>query len=200
MAAVQRCFVEGSNALVMAECGNAFAWATHELQFQHPRRYRVSTGIGSMGHMTCGVVGAALASSKPAVAIVGDGSMLMLSEVSSAVQYRARAIWIVMNDEGYGMCRDGQRTLELSGAALDIPRVDFAAVARALGATATSVMYEEELDAALNAALRAEGPVVIDVAMRPGQPSPLMSRFESLKRQAAATPGKSGVIAGWDVR
>ena len=42
--------------------------------------------------------GAALASGKPAVAIVGDGSMLMNNELHTAVKYGVPAIWIVLND------------------------------------------------------------------------------------------------------
>ena len=50
----------GSDCLVLAECGNSFAWATHHLRFAEPGRYRVSTGVGAMGHCAAGVVGAAI--------------------------------------------------------------------------------------------------------------------------------------------
>ncbi|HZA13783.1 MAG TPA: thiamine pyrophosphate-binding protein, partial [Myxococcaceae bacterium] len=69
--AIQRWVVEGSDAVVLAESGNAFAWANNVLRFDEPNRYRVSVGYGSMGHATTGVVGAALARGGKAVALVG---------------------------------------------------------------------------------------------------------------------------------
>ncbi len=87
MDAVQRRVIDGSDALVMTEAGNSFIWGNHLLRFDEPGRYRVSLAFGSMGHCAAGVVGAALARGGKAVAIVGDGSMLMNNEISTAVQY-----------------------------------------------------------------------------------------------------------------
>jgi acetolactate synthase-1/2/3 large subunit len=100
---LQRLAIDAGDAWVMAESGNSFCWATHHLKFREPGRYRVSTGFGSMGHATTGVVGAAVARGKKAIALVGDGAMMMLNELHSAVQYRADALWIVLNDACYLM-------------------------------------------------------------------------------------------------
>lgn len=193
MQAIQRQVVQGSDALVLAECGNSFAWANHYLRFAEPGRYRVSMLFGSMGHAAAGVVGAAIARQGKAVAIVGDGSMLMNSEVSTAVQYRAQAIWIVLNDAGYGMCRDGHNALGLTGQEVDIPRVDFMALARSMGADGVIVEDEDEVEAALAAALATDGPFVVDVRIDADEASPLLKRFESLINQ-----GNSKNVAGWE--
>ncbi|MGB6295882.1 MAG: thiamine pyrophosphate-binding protein, partial [Rivularia sp. (in: cyanobacteria)] len=50
MEAIQHVIVDGSDAVVMAECGNSFTWSTNLLQFNQANRYRVSTGVGAMGH------------------------------------------------------------------------------------------------------------------------------------------------------
>jgi acetolactate synthase-1/2/3 large subunit len=193
MEALQRHVVDGSEALVMSESGNAFAWCNHYLRFRTPRRYRVSTLFGSMGHTAAGVVGASLATGEKAVAVVGDGSMLMNSEVSTAAQYGARAVWIVLNDAGYGMCRDGHRALGLTGANISFPRVDFVDIARAVGADGVRVETEDLLDFAMEQALAAEGPFVVDVRVDPNEASPLLQRFESLINQ-----GSSKNVAGWE--
>ncbi len=195
MSAIQRRVVQGTDATVLAECGNSFAWCNHHLRFATPGRYRVSTLFGSMGHAAAGVVGAALARRGKAVAVVGDGSMLMNSELSTAVQYRAQAVWIVLNDAGYGMCRDGHRALGLTGEGVDFQRVDFAALARSVGAGGTTVETEGEIDAALEQALSADGPFVIDVRIDASEASPLLRRFESLINQ-----GNSKNVAGWEAR
>ncbi|MEM9555928.1 MAG: thiamine pyrophosphate-dependent enzyme [Acidobacteriota bacterium] len=193
MQAIQRQIIDRSDAIVLAECGNSFAWCNHYLRFDDPGRYRVSTLFGSMGHTAAGVVGAALAASKKSVAVVGDGSMLMNSEVSTAAQYGADAIWIVLNDAGYGMCRDGHRALGLAGEELDVPAVDFVEWARSMGADGVRVESEDTLDIALQDAMRAEGPFLVDVRIDPNEASPLLKRFDSLIKQ-----GNSKNVAGWE--
>jgi len=195
MSAIQRRVIQGSDAVVMAECGNSFAWCNHYLRFPTAGRYRVSTLFGSMGHMSSGVVGAALGRKGKAVAVVGDGSMLMNSEISTAAQYGAQAVWVVLNDAGYGMCRDGQRTLGLSGDDISFPKVDFVKFARAVGADGVVVESEDELDDAMNQAMLAAGPFVVDVRIDINEASPLLKRFESLIKQ-----GSSKNVAGWETR
>ena len=152
MDAIQRRVVDGSEAIVLAESGNAFVWATHRLRFATPGRYRASTGVGAMGHAAAGVVGAALATRRRAVAIVGDGAMLMHNEINTAAKYAARAVWIVLNDGRYGMCEQGMDSLGLVADAR-FPAVDFVAFARAQGADGVRVDDVRELDAALGRAL-----------------------------------------------
>ncbi len=193
MQAIQRHVIQGSDALVLAECGNSFAWANHFLRFPSPGRYRVSTLFGSMGHTAAGVVGAAIARQGKALAIVGDGSMLMSSEISTAVQYQAQAVWIVLNDAGYGMCRDGHGALGLTEEGLDVPCVDFVSLARSMGADGALVRNESEVEPALQAAMAADGPFVVDVRIDDNETSPLFKRFESLINQ-----GNSKNNAGWE--
>ncbi len=193
MESIQRHVVHDTRALVLSECGNAFAWCNHHLQFPAPQRYRVSTLFGSMAHTSAGVVGAALATGEKAVAVVGDGSMLMNSEISTAARYRAPAVWIVLNDSGYGMCRDGHRALGLTDQNVNFPTVDFVAFARAQGADGVRVDNEDRLDAALEQAMHAEGPFVVDVRIDSDEPSPLLRRFDSLIKQ-----GNSKNVAGWE--
>ena len=183
MDALQDRVVDRSNATVLSESGNSFLWTTHRLRFSAPHRYRTSTGFGSMGHAAAGVVGAALASGDRAVAIVGDGALLMTNEINSAVKFGAPAVWVVLNDGRYGMCAQGMDTLGLSADA-GIPQVDFAAFARAQGARATRVDHEAQLDAALAEAMTADGPFVIDVRIDPQCKAPASLRNAAL----AGTP------------
>jgi len=188
MRAVQRIVVEGSDATVMAESGNSFMWTTHCLRFREPGRYRVSTSYGSMGHMATGVLGAAMASGKKAVAIVGDGAMLMLSEVNTAVRHRTPAVWIVLNDACYGMVEQGIRSLGWETWANDIPRVDFAALAVATGAEGLRVDREDALDEALRRALATDRPVVVDVRVDPSELAPsVANRARSLEMDGGGT-------------
>lgn len=191
MQSIQRVVVDGSDAIVMAESGNAFCWATQELRFVVPHRYRVSTGYGSMGHFVTGVVGAALAHAGKAVAIVGDGAMLMNSEVSTAAQHVVPAVWIVLNDGCYSMVEQGMRLFGCTPVDATFPQADFAAIGRAMGADGMRVSSEAELDAALERAMAAEGPFIVDVIMAGGEASPLLRRVKSLLRQTSANTSRS---------
>jgi thiamine pyrophosphate-dependent acetolactate synthase large subunit-like protein len=184
MDALQDWVVDHSDATVLSEAGNSFLWTTHRWRFSATHRYRASTGFGSMGHAAAGVVGAALATGRRAVAVVGDGALLMTNEINSAVKFGARAVWVVLNDGRYGMCAQGMDTLGLSADA-EIPQVDFAAFARAQGACATRVDHEVQLDAAFAEAMVADGPFVVDVRIDPRCKAPASLRNAALANARA---------------
>jgi acetolactate synthase-1/2/3 large subunit len=183
MAAFQRVIVDGSNALVLAESGNSFLWTTNMLRFRTPDRYRTSPGFGAMGHCTCGVVGAALGSGRKAVAVVGDGAVLMQNEISSAVRYKVPAVWVVLNDGLYSICDQGMRSFGWDAFETEIPATDFVMLARAMGADGVRVHREEDLEAALDSALAARGPFVVDVIIDRTEWAPATQRNKSLKAQ-----------------
>lgn len=186
MDALQDWVVDRSSATILSECGNSFLWTTHRLRFSTPYRYRASTGFGAMGHAAAGVVGVALATGHRAVAVVGDGALLMANEINTAVKFGAPVVWVVLNDGRYGMCAQGMDTLGLSADA-EIPQVDFVAFARAQGAQATRVDHETQLNQALAEAMAANGPFVIDVRIDPRCKAPASQRNTSLA-DALSTP------------
>ena len=189
--AVQKLIVEGSDALVMADAGNAISWTINRLSFNRPGCYRVSTGWGSMGHFATGVVGAALARAGKAVAIVGDGAMLMSNEVSTAVKYRIPAVWIILNDSSYNMCEQGMTLQGFKGVDTQMPQTDFAKIAAGLGADGCRVENEADLELALTKAMASTVPFVVDVVIDAKQPAPIGGRVQSLSSQGATKPNSS---------
>jgi acetolactate synthase-1/2/3 large subunit len=183
MAAIQKIIVEGSDAVVMAECGNSFTWSTNLLRFTDSNRYRVSTGVGAMGHAVTGVVGAAQARNGKAVAIVGDGAMLMNNEINTAVKYQIPAVWVVLNDSRYNMCHQGMKALGLQGADATMPETDFAMVARGMGAAGIRVEKESDIEKALQQAIASEVPFVVDVVIDPDRQAPSKGRNQGLAAQ-----------------
>lgn len=185
LSAIQRIIVENNKALVMAESGNSLAWGNHLLRFDTPGRYRVSTGFGSMGHFVTGVVGAGLVRTHKAVALVGDGAMLMNSEVSTAVKHQIPAVWIVLNDGGYNMCKQGMALLGFKDIDGDVPQADFVQIARGMGANGIRVEQESDIEAALEKAMASPHPFVVDVIIDGNQPAPIGGRVKSLMSQGA---------------
>lgn len=192
MQTIQRVVVEGSDAMVLTEAGNSFALGSHHLRFDEPMRYRVSTSFGSMGQASTGVLGAALACKK-AVAIVGDGAMLMNNEINTAANYGVGAVWIVLNDARYGMIEQGMESVGWQPFETDFPRTDFVAVARAMGGDGVRVDCEAALEGALQAGLASLGPFLIDVIIDPTERPPSAGRNQSLQRQGLSSAPHSGV-------
>jgi acetolactate synthase-1/2/3 large subunit len=186
MAAVQREIVEQTAAIVMTEAGNSYAFGSHYLRFEEPR-YRSSTGFGAMGHATSGVLGAALASKRKAVAIVGDGALLMQNEINTAATYGIDAVWVVLNDSGYRMIAQGMRSAGWQPFETEFVRTDFVAIARAMGADGVRVEREADLGPALARARAARGPFLVDVIIDPREQAPNGDRNRSLQRQGLAT-------------
>lgn len=180
---IQRIVVEGTDSRIMAEVGTSFAWAINKLRFIKSNQFRASTGFGSMGHFSTGVVGASLTRNKKAVAIVGDGSMLMNNEISTAVRYQVPAVWIVLNDGNYNMCKQGMSSLGFDDMETDIPQVNFAEIARCMGADGIRVERESDIQVALEKAMTSEKPLVIDVLIDSTQPAPIGNRVHSLCSQ-----------------
>jgi acetolactate synthase-1/2/3 large subunit len=168
MTMIQREIVEKTTAPVLTEAGNSFVLGSHHLKFDRPGRYRVSTSFGSMGQAAAGVLGAALSSPHgKAVAIVGDGAMLMNNEINTAANYGIGAVWIVLNDARYGMVEEGMKSVGWQPFETDFPRVDFVAIARV-------------------------GPFVIDVLVDATEPPPAGKRNDSLKAQGLSTAPPAG--------
>lgn len=179
MEAVQAQLNLHPHTMVISEAGNSLAWANNRLRFPHPT-YRASMGHASMGHAVAGVLGLSLANKdRKAIAIVGDGAMLMNgTEVNTAVKYKINSIWIVLNDGGYNMCRQGNRLQGMKEVDCDIPPADFVAFAESRG---IRVKDEVELIAALEEAMLAEVPYVLDMVIDRNVPAPIGARVSSLK-------------------
>lgn len=185
MQALQEHVVKATDALVMSEAGTSFTWCNAGLRFDAPERYRTSAAWGSMGHFTTGCVGAALAGDRRVVAVVGDGAMLMNNELNTAVQYRARVLWVILNDAQLGLNEQGMTAQGMRPVATQMPRTDFVAFARSQGADGIAVEREVDLAPALARGLAHDGPFVLDVRVDRTIVSPVIAdRARSLIRQA----------------
>jgi acetolactate synthase I/II/III large subunit len=139
-------------------------------EVDEPRRLLISSGLATMGFALPAAIAAALCSpGQPVVAFTGDGGLGMtLAEIETAVRLRLRIVVIVFNDATLSLIKIKQRAAGQGGAeAVDYGPVSFAGVATAMGAAAVAAGTEAELAAALDAALRRDGPTVIDVAVDP---------------------------------
>jgi acetolactate synthase-1/2/3 large subunit len=122
----------------------------------------------------CGVLGAKLAAPERAcLSVCGDGGFMMRPDVlCTAVEYGIPAVWLVWNNFAYAGIRDIQHgmfakreiaTSFVREADGRLVNPDFAALARACGADGIRVERPGDLEGALEHALKAGGPFVLDV-------------------------------------
>jgi acetolactate synthase I/II/III large subunit len=156
-------------------------------EVDEPRRLLISSGLATMGFALPAAIAAALCSpGQPVVAFTGDGGLGMtLAEIETAVRLRLRIVVIVFNDAALSLIKIKQRTAGQGGAeAVDYGPVSFAGVATSMGAAAAAAGTGAELATALDAALRRDGPTVVDVAVDPaGYPAVMeLSRGDAGRR------------------
>lgn len=122
---------------------------------------------GGIGQGIAMGIGAALSGAGKAVVLVGDGgAQLMLGELACAVEVQAPAVFVLMNDQGYGVIRNIQDA-QYGGRHhySNILTPDFAKLCEAVGLPHARVQRAGDFAAALDAALAANGPRMIEVDM-----------------------------------
>ncbi len=154
-------------AIVTTDAGNFAGWAGRGFRFRRPGTFLGPTS-GAMGYGLPAAIAAALVHrDRPVVALVGDGGLAMtMAELETAVREHARVIVLAFDNQRYGtirMWQDGRGTGQ--GVATELGAVDFAAIARACGAHGVHVNQDDALEPALRAAMAADRPTVIQLAL-----------------------------------
>jgi acetolactate synthase-1/2/3 large subunit len=170
-----------SDGILLADVGVHHNWVVQHWEPNGPGTLLQSWGYAAMGFGVAGALGARLAApERPVVAVVGDGGFLMLpSVVATAVEYNLPVVWLVWNNGGFISIRDQQ--LGYFGreyATTFTHQVDYAAMARSMGAEGLSVTTPGELGDALKTALDSGRPTVIDVPVDSDTPQPAVATWE----------------------
>lgn len=129
----------------------------------------ISNGLATMAFALPAAIASALRDpDRLAVAITGDGGLLMcLGELHTAVERGCRLIVVVANDGSLSLIDLKQRKRGFRPVGVRWARRDFARVMEGLGGTAFHARTGEELERALERALTATGPVLIDAHVDP---------------------------------
>ncbi|OYO00125.1 benzoylformate decarboxylase [Enemella evansiae] len=149
---------------------NSAFWS--QMDLRQPRSY-LWPSAGGLGFGLPAAVGAKLGQpDRPVVAVVGDGSVNYTpSALWTAAQRRLPMVFVVLNNGGYGALRWFADVLGIDDApGLDVPGIDFVALARGYGLTASAVGSVGDFEAAFRTALAADGPTLIEVATAPSTP------------------------------
>lgn len=121
---------------------------------------------GGLGFGMPAAVGVQLACpDRRVVALIGDGSANYgITALWSAAAYRLPVVFIVLKNGVYGALKSFAGFMGVTEApGMDIEGIDFCAIAEGYGVPATRVVDRDELGAAVQAALAANGPRLIEV-------------------------------------
>lgn len=154
----------GPRATVVTDVGLHQEWAAHNCKIYTPERFLTSGGLGAMGFGLGAAIGAHFASGDMCLLVTGDGSFNMnFNELTTAVKHHIPVVIAVINNNSLGMIRKLQAASK-SKSNVNAPylNVDYAALARSMGARGVTVSETEDLDAAIDNALDGPLPLVID--------------------------------------
>ncbi|SON53790.1 3D-(3,5/4)-trihydroxycyclohexane-1,2-dione hydrolase [Hartmannibacter diazotrophicus] len=151
----------GENTLLVCAAGG-LPGELHKLwQAQKPGGYHMEYGFSTMGYEIAGGFGVKLAHPEADVVVmVGDGSYMMLnSEVYSSIMAGTKITVVLLDNAGFGCINRLQmacgganfNNLLADTHHVELPQIDFAAHAAAMGAKALKVKSIADLEEALKA-------------------------------------------------
>jgi acetolactate synthase-1/2/3 large subunit len=193
--------------VVVADASFSAGWvAAHVPALRAGRDFLFARGQGGLGYAVPAAIGAAAA--RPGSRIItvgGDGAFsYAIGELATHAQLRTNSVHVVLNNGTLGWLAmwerfffDGLRqSVDLEG---EQARPSFAGAARALGCEGFTVERPEELGGALDAALAAGRPAVVEVRVDPAS-TPIHSyRRRMAEGGSHPRPGTAYELRPWTV-
>jgi acetolactate synthase-1/2/3 large subunit len=166
--AIQRLYelTKDRNTYITTEVGQHQMWAAQFYQFQEPKRWMTSGGLGTMGYGLPAAIGVQLAHPDALVVdIAGEASILMnMQEMSTAAQYRLPVKIFIVNNQYMGMVRQWQELLHggryAESYSHSLP--DFVKLAEAYHGVGIRCEKPGDLDAAIMEMITIDKPVIFD--------------------------------------
>ncbi len=161
--ALRACLPE--NTMIYSDM-TQFAYAAKEVwDMPLPGHWHHPTGFGTLGYALPAAIGGAVARpGLPTLAIAGDyGFQYTVQELATAVELNLPLPIFLWDNGKLGEIEDSMTRAQIAPNAVHQRNPDFLALARAYGAQAAEPATLEEMQAAVRAALAADGPTVIRV-------------------------------------
>ncbi|HDT6567344.1 TPA: acetolactate synthase large subunit [Enterobacter cloacae] len=161
------------SAIITTDVGQHQMWTAQAYPLNRPRQWLTSGGLGTMGFGLPAAVGAALANpDRKVICFSGDGSLMMnIQEMATAAENQLDVKIILMNNEALGLVHQQQSLFYKQGvfAATYPGMINFMQIAAGFGLHTCDLNAEEDVHAALQAAISRPGPALIHVRIDPAQ-------------------------------
>jgi acetolactate synthase-1/2/3 large subunit len=150
------------DAIVTCDAGENRLFMLHHFQTRLGMEYLQPAAVGGMGYAIPAAMAAKLVHpQRTAVAVCGDGGFgIAMNGLLTAVEQRIPIVVVIFDNGMLGWVRHGQGARPIAS---DFGDFDYAAIARAMGCFGVRVGQPSELAPALQSALQAEVPAVVDV-------------------------------------
>ncbi|MBD8080308.1 pyruvate dehydrogenase [Cellulosimicrobium arenosum] len=161
--------VAADDAVFTVDTGMCNVWASRYITPNGTRRVIGSFLHGSMANALPHAIGAASADpSRQVVAMSGDGGLsMLLGELVTLKHYDLPVKVVLFDNASLGMVRLEMLVDGLPMFGTESPKVDYAAVAQAIGIHAVRVEKPKDLRGALTEAFARPGPALVDVVTDP---------------------------------
>lgn len=157
--------IKDKDTVIATDVGQHQMWTAQYVDFEKPRRFASSGGLGTMGYGLGAAIGAQIGSGDRTVLITGDGSFGMnLNELATAVTYNTPVVIVIMNNGVLGMVRQWQTLFydkRYSNTVLG-RKTDFVKLADAFGLPGERASTAQDFEAAFKRAMSHNGPYLID--------------------------------------
>jgi pyruvate dehydrogenase (quinone) len=153
------------DAIFTCDVGTPTVWAARYLEMNGKRRLIGSFNHGSMANAMLQAIGAqATFPGRQVVSLSGDGGFtMMMGDFITLTQVGLPVKVVVFNNGTLGFVELEMKASGLLDTGCDLKNPNFAAMAQAMGIKGLRVEQPRELEGALAAALRHDGPALIDV-------------------------------------
>ena len=153
--------------IVVTDVGQHQMLTAQYFNFNQPKKFITSGGLGTMGFGLPAAIGAQLAEPNSLVLnITGDGSFQMnLQELATCREHNIPVKIIIMNNGYLGMVRQMQDKLYNNLYQVEMNNPDFTKIAEAYDLFAVRVTKTEELIPALEKIISHKGTAIIDIAI-----------------------------------
>ncbi|MEO5681507.1 MAG: biosynthetic-type acetolactate synthase large subunit [Chitinophagaceae bacterium] len=154
------------DAIVVTDVGQHQMVACRYAKFNKSNSNITSGGLGTMGFALPAAIGAAFGdSSRPTVAIIGDGGFQMtLQELGTIMQFKPHVKIIILNNQFLGMVRQWQQLFhEKRYSFVDITSPDFVQVAKGFGISGKKISKRDEVVSSLKEMLDHDGSFLLEI-------------------------------------
>jgi len=179
---IQESFPEDTAYFI--DIGSIHLWANHYMSIRRPKSYFIAYGLASMSSAVAGVIGGKLALKKrPVVCLTGDGSFLMNGpEINTAKLLKLPIVWVILNDNRWGVVYFGMRSFGLKSNPTEFPMVDFANLASSFGCNGVRIDSPGQINQKfIEGILSLKVPTILDVHIDQDESPPILGRVKSLQ-------------------